>query len=141
MSCRRPYTATALGLESMLCLYAVVKRSRVKSPSKNGRAEGGKKMALPVPGRVVEALRRSTVEVLTGSRGISGSGTGTVVTEGQVVTNAHVVRGRSVTVASWEGVRLAAEVLRTDERRDLALLSVQGLRAPASPLGDSNLLR
>src|SRR4051812_21557159 len=28
-----------------------------------------------------------------------------------------------------------------DERRDLALLGVQGLRAPASPLGDSDTLR
>src|SRR3954451_4533053 len=98
-------------------------------------------MALPVPGRIVETLRRSTVEVLSGSSGIAGSGTGTVITEGQVVTNAHVVRGRSVTVVSWEGDRLPANVLRIDERRDLALLSVQGLRAPVSPLGESNGLR
>ncbi|MFL6447439.1 MAG: S1C family serine protease [Bryobacteraceae bacterium] len=98
-------------------------------------------MALPVPGRVVEALRRSTVEVLNGSSRSSGSGTGTVVTEGQVVTNAHVVRGASLTVASWEGDRLPASVLRIDGRRDLALLKIQGLRAPASALGDSNALR
>jgi serine protease Do len=98
-------------------------------------------MALPVPGRVVEMLRRSTVEVLSGSSRISGSGTGTVVTESQVVTNAHVVRGRSVTVASWEGARLPAKVLSVDDRRDLALLGVQGLRAPVSPLGESNALR
>ncbi len=98
-------------------------------------------MALPVPGRIVEMLRRSTVEVLSGSSRTSGSGTGTVVTEGQVVTNAHVVRGASVTVASWEGDRLPARVLRLDASRDLALLSVQGLRAPASPLGDSSTLR
>lgn len=98
-------------------------------------------MALPVPGRVVEALRRSTVEVLSGSRGISGTGTGTVVTEGQVITNAHVVRERTVTVASWEGDRLPATVLRVDGPRDLALLKVSGLRAPVSPLGDSNALR
>ena len=98
-------------------------------------------MPLPVPGRVVEALRRSTVEVLSGPRGLSGTGTGTVVTEGQVVTNAHVIRGGSVTVASWEGDRLPATVLRVDGHRDLALLSVNGLRAPGSPLGDSNALR
>src|SRR4051812_45798332 len=98
-------------------------------------------MPLPVPGRIVEMLRRSTVEVLSGSERISGAGTGTVITEGQVVTNAHVVRGASLTVASWEGDRLPASVLKIDGRRDLALLSVQGLRAPASPLGDSNALR
>ncbi len=69
-------------------------------------------MPLPVPGRVVEMLRRSTVEVLSGSSRVSGTGTGTVVTEGQVVTNAHVVRGTSVTVASWEGDGLPATVLR-----------------------------
>lgn len=98
-------------------------------------------MALPVPGRIVEMLRRSTVEVLSGSSRVSGTGTGTVVTEGEVVTNAHVVRGTSVTVVSWEGDRLSATVLRINERRDLALLSVRGLRAPASPLGDSDALR
>lgn len=98
-------------------------------------------MPLPVPGRVVEMLRRSTVEVLSGSAESSGTGTGVVITEGQVITNAHVVRGTSMTVASWEGDRLSASVMRLDRRRDLALLSVQGLRAPASPLGDSNALR
>lgn len=98
-------------------------------------------MPLPVPGRAVEMLRRSTVEVLSGSLRSSGTGTGVVITEGQVITNAHVVRGTSLTIASWEGDRLSATVLRLDGRRDLALLSVQGLRAPASPLGDSNALR
>src|SRR4051794_9204401 len=98
-------------------------------------------MALPVPGRVVEILRRSTVEVLSGSSRVSGTGTGTVVTEGQVLTNAPVVRGASVTVASWEGDRLPATVSRVDGQGDLALLSVAGLRAPASHLGDSNMLR
>lgn len=98
-------------------------------------------MPLPVPGRVVEMLRRSTAEVLSGSSRVSGTGTGTVVTEGQVVTNAHVVRGTSVTVASWEGDRLPATVLRIDGQRDLALLAVPGLRAPASPLGDSDKLK
>jgi len=98
-------------------------------------------MALPVPGRIVEMLRRSTVEVLSGSSRASGSGTGTIVTEGQVVTNAHVVRGTSISVASWEGDRLPATVVRIDERRDLALLGVRELRAPTSPLGDSDILR
>jgi serine protease Do len=51
------------------------------------------------------------------------------------------VKGTSVTVASWEGDRLPATVLRLDHQRDLALLAVQGLRAPASPLGDSNRLK
>src|SRR3954452_21822110 len=98
-------------------------------------------MALPVPGRVVEILRRSTVEVLSGSSRVSGTGTGTVVTEGQILTNAHVVRGASVMVASWEGDRLAATVSKIDGQRDLAFFTVTGLRAPASPLGDSDKLR
>src|SRR4051812_4747879 len=98
-------------------------------------------MALPVPGRIVETLRRSTVEVLSGSSGIAGSGTGTFVTEGQVGTNSHVGRGRSVTVGSREGNQFAAGLLKLDERRDLALLSVQGLRVPPSPLRDSSGLR
>jgi serine protease Do len=96
---------------------------------------------LPVPGRIVEMLRRSTVEVLSGSSGRSGAGTGTILSEGHVITNAHVVQGTAVTVASWEGDRLPAKTLRVDRRRDLALLGVQGLRAPASPLGDSGVLK
>src|SRR5690242_7846370 len=102
--------ATALDGKSRLCSSVVVRRSKAKSRSKNGRLEVSE-MAFPVPGRVVEMLRRSTVEVLSGSSRVSGTGTGTVVTENQVVTNAHVVRGTSVTVASWEGDRLPARVL------------------------------
>ncbi|REK11859.1 MAG: PDZ domain-containing protein [Actinobacteria bacterium] len=56
----------------------------------------------------------------------AGSGTGIVVDEGRVITNAHVVSGAdSVFVVSEDGRQRDAEVLATSVRRDLALLAVE----------------
>jgi len=98
-------------------------------------------MPIPVPGRVAEALRRSTVEIRSGTRYHQGNGSGTVIRPDQVVTNAHVVRGGSLSINSWEGKTVSASVLRIDTRRDLALISAPGLNAPAASLGDSDALR
>ena len=98
-------------------------------------------MALPVPGRVAEALRRSTVQVTNGYGLTQGSGSGVVLTGERVITNAHVLRGESVSVESWEGDRFKASLLKIDRRRDLALLRVPQLGAPAAELGDSDALR
>jgi S1-C subfamily serine protease len=57
--------------------------------------------------------------------------TGVAAGDGRVVTVAHALAGRGV-------VRVAgrpARVLRSDDRLDLALLAVPGLRAPAVRLG------
>ena len=98
-------------------------------------------MALPIPGRVAEALRRSTVRVTSGrAKEQEGDGSGVVLTGARVVTNAHVVRGERVTVESWEGDRVPASLLKIDRGRDLALLGAPGLAAPAAILGESNRL-
>ena len=82
-------------------------------------------MALPIPGRVAEALRRSTVRVTSGrAKEQEGDGSGVVLTGARVVTNAHVVRGEHVSVESWEGNRVPASLLKIDRGRDLALLGV-----------------
>jgi serine protease Do len=98
-------------------------------------------MPIPVPGRVAEALRRSTVQVRSGTGYRQGNGSAVVLTDQQVITNAHVIQDRHLTVESWEGKTVSASVLKIDRSRDLALLSAQNLQAPAAQLGDSDELR
>ncbi len=99
-------------------------------------------MALPVPGRVAEALRRSTVTVTSaGRREQQGNGSGVILLVDQVITNAHVIRSEHLAVESWEGKTVAASLKKIDRRRDLALLQVPGLGAPAAALGESDRLQ
>lgn len=97
-------------------------------------------MPIPVsvPGRVAEALRRSTVQVL-GARG--GSGSAVVIKHQHLITNAHVIGGDGIEVQSWEGKLHPATVVRLDRSRDLALLRAPDLDAPPAPLGDSSRLQ
>ena len=98
-------------------------------------------MPIPVPGRLAEALRRSTVYVRTASGYAEGSGSGIALTDGRVLTNAHVIRGGPITVEWWEGKSTAATVTKVDRRRDLALLQVPKLEAPPATLADSSRLK
>ena len=93
-------------------------------------------MSVPVPGRIVELLRRSTVRIASGR----GSGSGLVLAGERVVTNAHGIAGKSVSIESWDGKAFAASLKKIDPRRDLAILSVPSLDAPAATLGDSSRL-
>lgn len=98
-------------------------------------------MPIPVPGRLVESLRRSTVHLRVGNGRAGGSGSGIVLTGERIITNAHVIRGGPVTVEWWEGKSVAATVAKVDRRRDLALLQVPKLEAPPATLGDSSRLK
>ncbi|GAA2037720.1 MarP family serine protease [Pseudokineococcus marinus] len=89
---------------------------------------------------VAERVRGSVLKV-TGvaeacGRGVEGSGF--VVAPGRVVTNAHVVAGVTAPAVQvgGQGPRLPAEVVLYDPERDLAVLSVDELAAPALPLGE-----
>ncbi len=112
---------------------------RPKSRYQSARREA--KMPIPVPGRIAEALRRSTVQIQSGRARSRGNGSGVVVTDQHVVTNAHVVRGAHLSVESWEGKTVPASLVKVDRHRDLALLAAPDLHAPVSPLGDSEALR
>jgi serine protease Do len=92
-------------------------------------------MSVPVPGRIVESLRRSTVRIISEQ----GNGSGIVLPNEQVVTNAHVIAGKRVTVESWEGNTLPASIEKIDSYRDLAILSARKLDAPAVTLGSNTL--
>jgi len=67
-----------------------------------------------------------------------GTGTGTsfgtgffVTREGHLLTNAHVVQGCSRTTVVHEGGQVSAQILRRDERNDLALLRIEAPRGVA----------
>jgi len=84
--------------------------------------------------QVVQNSRRSVLKVLgeapSCSRNIEGSGF--VYAGERVMTNAHVVAGvRDVQVEVANGDRLDGTVTVYDPRRDLAVIHVPGLRAPA----------
>ncbi len=96
-------------------------------------------------GEIGERLRRSTVQVFTGTARSQGSG---IVWSagGLILTNAHVARAPEAEIVLWDGRRCHARVASRDPRRDLATLRVANgdgdppAFEPATP-GDSNVLR
>jgi serine protease Do len=93
-------------------------------------------------GTIAEQLRRSTVQILNGNRGESGSGSGVIWNSGGlIVTNAHVMRHENARVELWDGRVFPATVHSRDNRRDLAALSIQTRGLPAAAPGDSSALR
>jgi serine protease Do len=98
-------------------------------------------MPLPVPGRVAETLRKSTVQVRSDSARRQGTGSGIVISPGQIITNAHVIQSHDSLVESWEGKIVKASLIKEDRQRDLALLSAPGLNGAPATLGDSDTLR
>jgi serine protease Do len=88
---------------------------------------------------VASSLQRSTVQVR--GRG-PGGGSGVIwQPDGQIVTNAHVARGSDATVELADGRTFDARLVARDERLDLAELAVEATDLPATPVGDSDLLR
>jgi len=96
-------------------------------------------------GEVAEKLRRSTVQVLSGNRNSSGSGSGIIWdANGTVITNAHVVpeeRVREVRVELWDGRSIPAEVTARDGYADLVKLRLRSSNLPASAWRESSSLR
>jgi S1-C subfamily serine protease len=92
---------------------------------------------IPVPQEVVQQARASTVRVdADGGRSVY-VGSGWVVDDGLIVTNAHVVAGSdAVQVRRTDGEFHPAQVIRFDEQSDLAVLRVDGIESPALPLGE-----
>ncbi len=97
-------------------------------------------MALPIPGRIAEALRKSTVQVRGENARFHGAGSGIIICPDQIVTNAHVIQSRDCVIEGWEGKLVKASVIKEDRRRDLALLSAPSLNGAPAILGDSDAL-
>ena len=78
------------------------------------------------------------IEIETGD-GVFGGGQGTgfiISSEGQVVTNAHVVEtATDIQVMLYDGSVLEAELVQQDPTRDLAVLQIEGEDLPAARLG------
>ncbi|HIZ97645.1 MAG TPA: MarP family serine protease [Candidatus Janibacter merdipullorum] len=94
-----------------------------------------------VEGQGVEAAADSVVKVtgMAADCGRGSSGSGWVAAPQRVVTNAHVVAGvdRPSVQVGGEGQRYAATTVAFDPQRDVAVLAVPGLDAPALPSGES----
>jgi S1-C subfamily serine protease len=84
---------------------------------------------------VLARTRRSIVKVTGNAQacGRSVEGSGAVVAFQRVVTNAHVVAGMRTPFVQvgGRGVRYRSQVVLFDPKRDLAVLAVPGLAAPA----------
>ncbi|MDQ2748946.1 MAG: MarP family serine protease [Pseudonocardiales bacterium] len=96
-------------------------------------------LAPAVQARVQQA-RRSVFKIYgeapSCNRGIEGSGF--VYAEHRIITNAHVVAGATqVRVQVSDAQTLPATVLIYDPRRDVAVLAVPDLDAPALPFGNA----
>jgi len=89
-----------------------------------------------------DALARQLQQVLVAVKSRAGGGSGTVVGDGLVVTNHHVVPGGRAEVVTWDDRTFPAVVTARDSERDLALLQVKGaMGLTVAELGNSGELR
>jgi S1-C subfamily serine protease len=85
-----------------------------------------------IAGEIAARAEASTVRVRADVCGAQASGSGAVIADGYVVTNAHVVAGArdgSIEVATVAGERADARVVLFDPALDVALLWTPGLGA------------
>ncbi|MER6619955.1 trypsin-like peptidase domain-containing protein [Streptomyces sp. NPDC000931] len=93
---------------------------------------------------VAEAVTPSIVEINATSNAGSSTGSGVIITsDGEIITNNHVVSGASsIEVRTSDGKTYTAETVGTDSSKDLALIKLanaSGLQA--ATLGDSDGVR
>ncbi|MFF1687029.1 S1C family serine protease [Streptomyces sp. NPDC058254] len=90
---------------------------------------------------VAAAVSPAIVEISATSNAGSSTGSGVVITsDGEIVTNNHVVSGASaVKVRTSDGKTYTAEVVGTDAKKDLALIKLKNASAlKTASLGDSD---
>jgi S1-C subfamily serine protease len=87
----------------------------------------------------VRAAADSVVKIQGTACGLGVEGSGWIVRDGVVVTNAHVVAGQDDTTVQLggRGDRLKATAIAFDPHNDVAILRVQGLGGHALPLASS----
>ncbi|RDD53563.1 MAG: PDZ domain-containing protein [Candidatus Korarchaeota archaeon NZ13-K] len=100
---------------------------------------------------IISEVTRSVVTVYTtvpeislffGPRTLHGAGSGFIVREGLVITNAHVVaRAREISIVFSDGSSERGRLLAADPMRDLALVEINTSGFPAARLGDSDGVR
>jgi putative serine protease PepD len=94
----------------------------------------------------------SVVNIVCEAKGgifsVASSGSGFMIEDGLVVTNAHVVEKFSkqgtVQITTWEGRTLSGRVFASNRSADIALIkldeSARNLRLPSATLGNSSEL-
>ncbi|WP_369170358.1 S1C family serine protease [Streptomyces sp. R28] len=90
---------------------------------------------------VAKAVSPSIVEINAASNAGSSTGSGVIITsDGEIVTNNHVVSGASsIKVRTSDGKEYTAEVVGTDSSKDLALIKLQNASGlTVATLGDSS---
>ena len=87
----------------------------------------------------VDELSRGVVRIEALPCGRSGVGSGSVLDDGLVLTNAHIVAGSTddVTVRTWDDRVLPGVVVGFDGERDLAAIEVGGLRGDGFGLAEA----
>ncbi|WP_320785030.1 S1C family serine protease [Streptomyces sp. CRN 30] len=90
---------------------------------------------------VAKAVSPSIVEISATSNSGSSTGSGVIITsDGEIVTNNHVISGAtSVKVSTSDGKEYTADVVGTDASKDLALIKLQNASGlTVATLGDSD---
>ncbi|MET9955344.1 trypsin-like peptidase domain-containing protein [Streptomyces sp. NPDC006339] len=93
---------------------------------------------------VAQAVSPSIVEISASSASGRSTGSGVILTsDGEIVTNNHVVSGAStITVRTSDGKSHQAKIVGTDPDKDLALIKLEGASGlKAATLGDSSKVR
>ncbi|HUF54700.1 MAG TPA: serine protease [Dehalococcoidia bacterium] len=99
------------------------------------------------PGYTYDELRPSVVMIYAwnpSDPSVGGTGTGFVVSRGEVMTNEHVVAGATEIVVEFEGGRTVdvdPDDVRVNRDRDIALINVDTGDAPSAVFGDSQSLQ
>ncbi|WP_367322201.1 S1C family serine protease [Streptomyces sp. HUAS ZL42] len=90
---------------------------------------------------IAAAVSPSIVEINATSNSGESTGSGVIITsDGEIITNNHVVSGASsIKVKTSDGKEYTAQVVGTDSKKDLALIKLQGASGlQAATLGDSS---
>ncbi|WP_189214525.1 MULTISPECIES: S1C family serine protease [Streptomyces] len=90
---------------------------------------------------VAKAVSPSIVEISATSNAGASTGSGVIITtDGEIITNNHVVSGASsITVTTDAGKEYSAQVVGTDSAKDLALIKLENASGlTVASLGDSD---
>ena len=124
---------TALGTDAFPDVFDVLRPSPARGPPP---ASSG------LSAETAARVARSVVKIEGAACSKIQDGSGFVIADGIVATNAHVVAGeRSTSVERDDGTRLDATVVAFDPDRDLALLRVPSIDRPALPLASTTPTR
>ena len=86
---------------------------------------------------LVEPIRRSTVQVRAGRRGI---GSGVIWrSNGLIITNEHVIRGQDPGIVLSDGRTFSASIVARNAQRDLAALQVDAVDLPTVAITSDQL--